>query len=260
MNKWQLPLLNSKSLNVREDLLKLQQSDVILAADSRVARSLMEIGFSGSIIQIVDEVYLPKELIPIDPLGLSEEKFELELAKFVFSASTLFSQIKAKKLGFSTHVPWSDFQHESVQDFFGQIAQRGINLVVDATARGLATVSTNVRQELSATTEVKPQQIMKQLSKACLGPSAPVYYLRVASASFRDLIRLRDQFSKIRELKSAQEINLSLITQPLYGDHEMQVQTLLSASVSNGKVKFWMPKAQHGQNFASVGPVFRAAD
>ena len=61
LNKWQLPLLNSKSLNVREDLLKLQQSDVILAADSKVARSLIEIGFCGSIIQIVDQVDLPKE-------------------------------------------------------------------------------------------------------------------------------------------------------------------------------------------------------
>ena len=260
LNKWQLPLLNSKSLNVREDLLKLQQSDVILAADSKVARSLIDIGFSGSIIQIVDQVDLPKELIPIDPLGLSEEKFELELAKFVFSASMLFSQIKAKKSGFSTHVPWTDFQLKSVQDYFERITQRGINLVVDATACGLATVSKNVRQELSATTEVKPQQIMKQLSKVCLNPSSPIYYLRVKSASFRDLIRLRDKISTIRELGSAQEIKLSLITQPLYGDHEMQVQTLLSASVSNGQVKFWMPKTQQGKNFASVGSVFSATD
>lgn len=246
LNKWQLPLLSSKSVNIRTDLLKLQGLDLILAADSKVATILVELGFSRNVIKIVDLVELPKELIPRDPLSLPEEKFDLELAKFIFSASMVFSENSVSKSGFSTYVPWSDFQFTSVEKSSALRNPGRLNIIVDASAQGLEIESRNLLQKPSASMRVKPQQEILLLRKFCMDPNSSIYYLQVNSASFRDLIRIRDEISIIREERSTREIAQSVITRPLFHGYEMQVKTLLTASVSNGEMTFWMPNSQPG--------------
>ena len=254
LNKWQLPLLNSKSLNIRKDFLQLQKSDIILAADSKVAKILVSLGVSRNVISIVDQSFLPPELIPRDPLGLPEDKFELELAKFVFSASMLFSQATNGKLGFSVYVPWSNLQYKSAQYHLGQYSQSGINLLIDAYAQGVERGSVNLLQWSSAKLGIKPQQVMKQFRKICVDSNSSVYYYSNTAASFRDLIRIRDQISIIQEEKSTRKINPILITQPLFEGNGMQAKTLLNASVSNGYVKFFMPNSQLGQKLLISKP------
>ena len=105
----------------------------------------------------------------------------------------------------------------------------------------------NLLQGSSAKLGIKPQQKMKQFRKICVDSNSSVFYYSNTAASFRDLIKIRDQISIIQEEKSTRKINPILITQPLFESNGMQVKTLLNASVSNGYVKFWMPNSQLGQ-------------
>ncbi len=251
LDKWQLPLLASRSLNVKEDILQLQQSELILASDAGVARGLLSLGISKSVIRIVDQITLPEELSPRDPIGLTEEKFELELAKFIFSSSLLLSQSINSKIGFSTFVPWTSLQYNSSKRNLGRLTRTRLNLVLDTYGQVSYKDSMNRLQWCLADLNVKSPQSQQQLRKLKEVLNSSNYYLTMNFASVRDLIKIRDQVSNLRKVMPEFDINLCLLTRPLFSETRMNVQTLLSASVSNGEVEFWIPSSTQKQQTPS---------
>ncbi len=251
LDKWQLPLLASKSLNAKDDLLQLQQSELILVSDAGVARNLFSLGISRGAIRIVDQIDIPQELIPRDPIGLTEAKFELELAKFVFSSSLLLSQSITPKGGFSTFIPWSYLQYSSIERNLGRLTRARVNLVIDTSEHVAIKDSMNRLQWSLVDLDVKPQQLQKEFRKLWGVFNPAVYYWTMPGASIRDLMRVRDQVTTLREIMPELQVNLHLITQPLFSETRMHAKTLMNSSLSNGEVDFWKANSPQKQRTIS---------
>jgi len=248
LNKWHLPLMASKCINIRSDISDLRTSKIVIASDTKVAEILFSMGISREVVGIIDNLNLPRTLIPIDPVGLHLKKFEIELAKFALCASLLFARMTNYQSGIKTHLPWTQHEYEVIIDSEFSMPQTGINLIVDISDKNDYIGSLNVYQIPIVISRVKPQYFLLELRKILKTPSPVLYYIKVDIRNFHELIRLNNEILEFRKSESQKNIKMSLIIGPLFTDEGIQIMPLLSASASYGNIRISIPGKYSGLN------------
>lgn len=77
---WDIPLPKKTSSQLQDDKAELLKADLIICAEERFEAGVRELGFTGKVISF-EKLLLDPSFMPLDPEGLTDDKFKRELAK-----------------------------------------------------------------------------------------------------------------------------------------------------------------------------------
>ena len=77
---WDIPLPKKKSTQLQDDKAELLKADLIICAEARFEGAVRELGYSGKITSFESLIFDPS-FMPLDPEGLTVDKFKREIAK-----------------------------------------------------------------------------------------------------------------------------------------------------------------------------------
>jgi protein-tyrosine-phosphatase len=82
---WEIPIIKSTSSHIRNDREQIFSSDYILCAEKIFEKDLRELGYEGLMSSFEDHLLDPT-FLPVDPVGLKENKMMQELAKVAYAS------------------------------------------------------------------------------------------------------------------------------------------------------------------------------
>ena len=91
-NNWGLSITKEFSQNIASIQTELLQADFIIVAENAFADNLIRLGISPSKIASMQDLIFEPAQIPIDPINLSIDSFEVELAKAVMVSVQLVNR------------------------------------------------------------------------------------------------------------------------------------------------------------------------
>ena len=89
---WDIPLPKKHSTQLQGDKAELLKADLIICAEARFEDAVRELGYVGKMISFEDLTFDPS-FMPLDPDGLTIDKFKRELAK---SAALAIRAVRAE--------------------------------------------------------------------------------------------------------------------------------------------------------------------
>ena len=116
---WGIPIAKDYSDSIESIQKEIMQAELVIVAEDLFAQSIVDLGLAASKIESMQSSIFDPDQIPIDPVNLNNDSFEVELAKAIMVSGQL---VKKKNL-VSSHnqitvvfpEPDSDF-HDSIQN------------------------------------------------------------------------------------------------------------------------------------------------
>jgi len=132
-DRWGIPIVKDFSQSIKSTQKEIMQAGLVIVAEDIFAQNIIELGMPPSKIESMQNSIFKFDQIPIDPVNLSNDSFEVELAKAIMVSAQLIRKQNlvngTNKVTVVFPEPGIDF-HDSLQSLLELAKKSGAAVLV----------------------------------------------------------------------------------------------------------------------------------